>query len=157
MVDDVHALGALNQPQLDFLILADRAEAVNGKLYLMGGAWDRYYVQDFKQPVPFSLAIGVRVPWNATNQRYDLQISVENLDSQGPPPLNLQVQLVTGRPPELPVGDSQMVVLAIPAVGVIFPGPSTYQAVAALSTGDRRTALFRLIAAPAGGVPQPPT
>jgi len=27
--------------QLDFLILADRAEAVNGKLYLLGGAWDR--------------------------------------------------------------------------------------------------------------------
>src|SRR5262249_54509042 len=56
-------LQTLNEPIVEFFILADYAEAVNGKLYMMGGGWDQSFVKDFSQPVSFSFAIGIQVPW----------------------------------------------------------------------------------------------
>ncbi len=44
-----------------------RAEAVNGKLYMMGGAWDGIYLRSMADPASFSIAVGIVVPWHATN------------------------------------------------------------------------------------------
>ena len=35
----------LGSPEIEWLILADEAELVNGKLYMMGGGWDRITAQ----------------------------------------------------------------------------------------------------------------
>ena len=39
------------KPTIDFLLIADRAEVVSGKLYMMGGAWDHITITDLGQPV----------------------------------------------------------------------------------------------------------
>ena len=66
--------------EIDFLILADQAEVLNGKLYMMGGAWDRRMIRDIKVPVGISMVIGVLVPWTLTNQQHSLQIKLVDGD-----------------------------------------------------------------------------
>jgi len=61
-------------------MLADRVEAINGKLYAMGGAWDRMFVPDVKNPTTISFAAVILVPWNATNQQHSVNLSVEDTD-----------------------------------------------------------------------------
>ena len=139
---------ALNEPTVDFFILADHAEAVNGKLYLMGGGWDRIFVPDFSQPVVISFALGVLVPWNATNIRHTVQIAIEDLDRQQPIDFNLSADFVTGRPPLITEGETQRALLAVPRVGVTFKQPGAYQAVARIIGGHERRVAFRLVAAP---------
>ena len=40
----------LDKPEVDFLVLADHAEVVGGKLYMMGGGWDIRRIEDFSKP-----------------------------------------------------------------------------------------------------------
>ena len=85
------------QVEVDFLLLADRAEVLNGKLYMMGGAWDRRFVSNIEAPVPLSIAIGVLVPWNLTNEQHTLDIRIvgEDGDTILPSP---SATLNVGRP-----------------------------------------------------------
>ena len=69
-----------DQPYVEFLLLTDRSEAINGKLYLMGGGWDRLWVGDFGQPHDISFAVGVVVPWSATHGEHRLTIIMTNDD-----------------------------------------------------------------------------
>jgi hypothetical protein len=139
---------ALNEPTVEFFILADHAEAVNGKLYLMGGGWDRIFVPSFNQPVLISFAIGVLVPWNATNIRHTIQITIEDLDRKRPIDFNLSAGFVTGRPPTIIEGETQRTMLAVQRAPVQFKEPGAYQAVARIVGGHDRRVGFRLVAVP---------
>ena len=46
------------------ILLADAAEAVNGKLYVLGGGWSI----TGPDPSPMALAIKIEVPWDQSNQ-----------------------------------------------------------------------------------------
>lgn len=145
---------ALNEPTIEFFILSDYAEAVNGKLYLMGGGWDRVLIQDFGKPFGFSFALGILVPWNATNIRQSVEISIEDPDGQKPVILKMGANFVTGRPPFIAQGAQQRTMLAIPRLETIFPGPGDYQAVARLSSGHERRVQFALMQAPSVQIPR---
>ncbi len=105
------------------LLLADAAEAVNGKLYILGGGWSVIG----PGPTPFAIAMKVEVPWDQANTRHDFRL--ELLDSDGrpvpvqqelgaePKPLVLDGSFEVGRPPGLPAGTPLDTVLA-----VNFPG-----------------------------------
>ncbi len=156
MSQDALNIAQLNQVTIDFFMLADRAEAVNGKLYLMGGAWDRNFVQDFQQPVPISFAVGILVPWNATNQQHTVEITIEDADGRQPVEFNLRAGFVAGRPPTAIQGETQRVTLAVPVVPVKFPNPGTYRAVARVLGADERRVEFHLIPAAAPVIQPPP-
>lgn len=130
------------RPVIDFLILADRAEAVNGKLYLMGGAWDQLFVNDIKQPVSFSLAIGVLVPWNLTNQNHALSIHIEHEDGREIRP-TLQATVNVGRPSHSVPGQWFRAILAIQGQWLL-PDYGTYCVVASLSDADSKRTAFHV-------------
>src|SRR6266516_1186071 len=111
------------------------------------------FVQDFGQPVGFSFAIGIQVPWNATNIRQSIQVTIEDLDGKKPIDFNLNASFVTGRPPFITPGETQRAMLAIPKAAAIFSSPGAYQAVARLSSGDERRVYFHLMQAPSVQVP----
>lgn len=48
---------------VEFLILADRAEVLNGKLYMMGGAWDHVFATNLEGSIPLHIACGVLIPY----------------------------------------------------------------------------------------------
>jgi hypothetical protein len=61
------------------IMLADAAEAVNGKLYVLGGGWS----MTGPEPAPMALAIKIEVPWDQTNQQHLCRL--ELIDSDGEP------------------------------------------------------------------------
>lgn len=139
--DSSASIRSLNDVSVDFLMLADRAEAVNGKLYVMGGAWDRQFVQDFAQPIWLSLAIGILVPWNATNQQHNLQVTIEDFDGR-PLSFSLQAGFTAGRAATATPGEVQRVIMALPMVPQILPGPGKYTVKAAINGTLMKTVEF---------------
>jgi hypothetical protein len=136
-----------SSPDIDFLIVADRAEAVNGKLYMMGGAWDRLFVRDFEEPVGFSIAVSVVVPWTATNELHELTLSVETADGVKLEP-QMGVGINVGRPPTAEAGQSFRALVAAD-VRYKLPGPGAYVVVAALAGSDTRRTVFYATPPPA--------
>ncbi len=110
--------------EFDFLLTADSAEAVNGKLYMLGGGWDRRAVADFAQPQSFAVVLGVSIPWSETNRPIPLTLSIADVDS-GPIMPAFQTQLTIGRPPHARPGQRQRVMLALNVMAVL-PRASEY-------------------------------
>jgi len=109
---------------VEYLILADSAEALNGKLYLMGGGWDSMSVTDISRPVPMAIACGVNVPWVDTDDMHVLSLAIADQDGKEVAP-RLQASFKTGRSPDLERGQPTHVPFAIKAE-LVFPGAGTY-------------------------------
>ena len=122
---------------LDFLLVADRAEAVGGKLYLMGGGFDRVGVTTFPANANFDVAMGAMVDYNETNEPHTFELRLEDVDNSvvlGP----IGGQLEVGRPPGMAPGQSQRVMIVIRGPFPI-PKPGEYSWVAVLD-GQRQGA-----------------
>ena len=88
------------------MMLADAAQEVNGKLYVLGGGWS------VTGPVlpPMALALKLDVPWSAANQPHEFLLVL--VDADGHPVLvagdDGEVRaggtFEVGRPPDLPAG-----------------------------------------------------
>lgn len=110
---------------IEFLIIADAVEAVNGKLYMIGGGWDRWTSRTFPCPMHLGIAIGLLVPWDETNQRHHISVSIVDADGkQIVPEIGADVEV--GRPPGMTLGSAQRAVLAINA-GFPLPNPGRYE------------------------------
>ena len=66
-------------PFMATLMLADSAQAVDNKLYVLGGGWS----VTGPAPTPSALAIAVKVPWDQLGRPHRMRI--ELLDSDGHP------------------------------------------------------------------------
>lgn len=67
----------------DWLILADGAQVQNGKLYVMGGGWDRIVInQPFPANHAMAIALGIRVPWNEANRRHQFKLTIVDAEGQ---------------------------------------------------------------------------
>ncbi len=140
---------------VDFLILADRAEALDGKLYMMGGAWEQTLASDLEQPVKISLALAVLVPWNRTNEDHTAKITIEDLD-QKPMDFRIDATFAQGRPPLLRGGETQRVVMALSDLVFKAPSYGDYQLVVYLNGERAKDVRFRVVSPTAVGVPMPP-
>lgn len=99
------------------MLLADAAEAVNGKLYILGGGWS---LRDAR-PIPIAIALLVEVPWTQANIQHLLQIDLVDEDGRpviveaptGPQPFQLRIPFEVGRPAGLQAGTPLTLPLAI--------------------------------------------
>ncbi len=99
------------------ILLADAAQAVDGKLYILGGGWSI----TGPGPVPMALAIKIEVPWTEANTPHTLEMKLIDEDGQAvmaPTPMGdrsieLRSDFETGRPPGLKPGTPLDVALAI--------------------------------------------
>jgi hypothetical protein len=132
--------------EIDFLILADAAQVADGKLYLLGGGWDRLAVQGLPAMQMAGIAVGVLVPWAETNTPRSLTLTVEDEDgSTVVPPLTVRVEV--GRPPGLPAGAEQRVMVALNAQ-LALPRLGGYVITAALEGGAQRRLRFGVVPGP---------
>jgi hypothetical protein len=111
---------------LDYLLVADGAQVVGGKLYLLGGGWDRLAVPQLPgQPAtPFAVAVGVNVPWSLTNRKMSFSIVVRDADGGHVGQL-VGGEFEVGRPPGLRSGAQQRFQVAGPA-GPELPAAGRY-------------------------------
>jgi hypothetical protein len=147
-------------PEIELLTVANHAEAINGLLYLSGAGWT-----DLRRPMPpqggpvpvnhIGIGIAILVGWNETNQRYRLNVRLENAD--GRDLIAVQADVEVGRPPGLPAGSDLRTVMGINAE-IQFPLAGIYRVVAAIAE-SRRSVSFRVhdiagAAIPPGEPPQ---
>ena len=66
--------------EIEFMLLADRAEAINGKLYIMGGGWERITLAELPVARTMGLAISVVIPLDMTRPDHRLELSIEGPD-----------------------------------------------------------------------------
>ena len=101
------------------LLLADAAQAVNGKLYILGGGWSL----SGPGPTAMALAVKIDVPWDRANIKHAWRLAL--LDSDGEAvtfptapegevqPVAIEGEFEAGRPPGLRPGTPLDVALAL--------------------------------------------
>jgi hypothetical protein len=86
------------------MMLADAADHVQGKLYILGGGWSL----TGPEPAPWALAIKIEVPWNEANRQHEVILRLVDADDRPVlvegQPLEIRGQIEVGRPPGLPAG-----------------------------------------------------
>jgi hypothetical protein len=138
-------------PTLEYVTLANHAEAVNGLLYLSGAGWT-----DHSRPAPteemrvsshFGIGVSVLVPWTETNSPHALTVRVETED--GDVILDATGNIEVPRPLGIPPGSDQRAVLAV-NVDLHFEESGGYRVLAELAE-QRKVVSFRVHDVPPPG------
>lgn len=129
------------------MILADHAEVISHKLYLMGGGWDSLTVNSgFPTVHSCALAISFRVPWNETNHRQEVLIEIVDEDG-GDPLLRFGGQIEVGRPAGIRPGHTQRFQMAL-NVALEVPKPGVYEVIAQVEGQKLGSTTFSVVAGP---------
>jgi uncharacterized protein DUF6941 len=105
------------------MILADFVEALNGKLYIMGGGWTAWRGSE---PVACGVGLVLAVPWTDTNVKHALCIELVHEDGgavgdlEGNP-IRIDSEFEVGRPPGHVAGDPITSALAFRFGGLPLP------------------------------------
>src|SRR4051812_33933108 len=138
--------------ELEWLVLADSAQIVGNKLYLLGGGWDVLTVGTaFPVQQRCAVAASYRVPWNETNDRHTVEIEVVNED--GASLAKVEGQVEVGRPAGLPLGADQRAQIAAEIVlGLERAG--SFAIIARIQGAEVGRTSFRVTTSPPGAPPR---
>ena len=125
--------------EVEWLILADSAQVVGNKLFLMGGGWDRISLNTLPAQHTLSIAFAINVPWNETNERH--QFEIEFVSEDGESIHTVGGEFEAGRAPGTPAGQDQRVQMAVTAI-MNFGKPETLAVVARIDGEERRRVAF---------------
>jgi len=128
------------------LMLADSAQAVDGKLYVLGGAWNMLRFPEFPASLMVGIAVAIDVDWTETNARHHLDIHFEDADGQAMDP-RIGADFEAGRPPGAIPGAELRIVMAVNGP-VAIPSPGQYAAVASVGGVELARSRFQAITAP---------
>ena len=114
------------------MMLADAAQEVGGKLYILGGGWSI----TGPEPLPMAIALKLEVPWDRTNEHHTLLL--ELVDEDGTPvlvadehgeqvPLQVSGEFEAGRPPGIKPGTPIDSALAVNFGPLQLEGGRRYQ------------------------------
>lgn len=135
--------------EIEWLILADAAQIAGGKLYLMGGGWDRLTI---RRPFPvqqqMAVAASFRVGWNETNMQHRFEIEVA--DADGVTLGKVAGTFEVGRPTGIAPGQEQRTQIAV-GMGVPLKRSGTYVIIARLNGEEGRRFPFSVIGASGAG------
>jgi hypothetical protein len=132
--------------RIAFLLLTDYSESLNGKLYTMGAGWNMLRFPELPQEWRFSVAMGIDVPWDETNQRRELQIAIEDPDGAALGE-ELSMEFEAGRPPGLQPGQDQRMVIAV-NVGATFESAGPHAVVVRSGAEEIDRSRFYVSSAP---------
>ncbi len=98
-------------------MLADSAQAVAGKLYILGGGWSIRNAE----PSPMALALKIEVPWDQSNIKHSFRLILLDADgnqikiktSEGEKAIEIRGNFEAGRPSGLISGTPLDIALAI--------------------------------------------
>jgi hypothetical protein len=136
------------------LLLADSAQAVDGKLYVLGGAWNMLRFPAFPASIMVGIGVAIDVDWTETNQRHHLDVHFEDADGQPMDP-RIGADFEAGRPPGAIAGAELRIVLAVNGP-LAVPAPGQYAAVASIGGVELARSRFQAIQGPSPGPPVAP-
>jgi hypothetical protein len=135
----------LEQPEVEFILVADKAEVVNGKLYMIGGGFDQIGIGNFEEPAVFSLAIGLTIPWHFANLRIPLNVVMAHED--GAEVATINIQIVSGRPPNSIAGQDFRTMIAFEGKWPL-PDAATYGVTARFGETSMKKIRFHVLQTP---------
>jgi hypothetical protein len=127
------------------LMLADSAQAVDGKLYILGGAWNVLRFPEFPAQLIVGIAVAIDVDWNETNQRHHLDVHFEDADGQPMDP-RIGADFEAGRPPGAVAGADLRIVFAVNGP-LAIPDRGSYAAIASVGGQELARARFEAVEA----------
>jgi hypothetical protein len=132
--------------QIAFLLLSDYSESLNGKLYALGAGWNVLNFPEFPQDWRFTVGLGLDVPWDETNQRQSIQLTVQDPDGNALGD-EMTLEFEAGRPAGLPAGQEQRMVISI-NVGATFEAAGPHALVVSGGEGEIARSRFYVVEAP---------
>ena len=113
------------------MLLADYAQAADGKLNIIGGGWS----VTGPAPTAFAIAIDIKVPWDQTNRPHVMRLELVDADGQpvlvptpdGEQPVVVESTFEVGRPPGLKAGTPIDVPLALNFGAMPIPPGGRYE------------------------------
>ncbi len=127
---------------VEWLILADSAQVVGNKLFLMGGGWDRLSIADYPKSHAMGLAMSIRVPWNQTNERHSFEIEITSEDGKSIAKAGGTFEV--GRAAGTVPGQDQRVQFAVNAI-MQLAGPGTFVVLARLDDEEKQRVTFNVV------------
>ena len=127
-------------------MLADSAQAVDGKLYILGGAWNVLRFPEFPAQLIVGIAVAIDVDWNETNRRHHLDVHFEDADGQPIDP-KIGADFEAGRPPGAMAGADLRIVFAVNGP-LTIPEAGSYAAVASVGGEVLARSRFQAVEAP---------
>ena len=99
------------------MMLADSAQEVAGKLYILGGGWSIMSAT----PTPSAVAVHIHIPWDRANAQHSWLLELVDHDSEpvivpgpaGEQPLRVGGNFEVGRPPGVPYGSELGISFAV--------------------------------------------
>ncbi len=128
-------------------LLCDAAQVAAGKLFVLGGGWDRILVPNV--PTATAVALIITVPWHRANERHQLRATLLTQDGgevrqqPGGPPVRFEGLFEVGRPPGTPQGAALLVPIAISVPHTAFQ-PGGYRWEIAVDGNVLRTLAFHV-------------
>lgn len=136
----------------EFLILAERAEAVNGKIFIHGGGVDLHKAASFPTVLLSDIAISMLVGWGETNEKHQLVIRIVDVDENEV--VSIGAELTAGRPATAKLGQELRQLIAIKGP---FPIPKAGQyKLQAFADNEPQEPPFRFWVEAVEGPPGPP-
>jgi len=113
-------------PRVDCFLIADSAQVAEGKLYVLGGGWQRLTVQQVPVTRTVEIATRIIVAWTETNRplTFELQLVTEDGEALLNPAATPSVTV--GRPVHLREGSDQTVPLVLEVSGVSLKQAGQY-------------------------------
>jgi uncharacterized protein DUF6941 len=113
-------------PRVDCFLIADSAQVADGKLYVLGGGWERLTVQQVPVTRTVEIATRIIVAWTETNRplTFELQLVTEDGEALLNPAATPSVTV--GRPVHLREGSDQAVPLVLKVNGVALKQAGRY-------------------------------
>ena len=121
--------------KIDFVILADFAQAVQGKLNLVGGGWNLHNAIQYPSKLLVGIGIGILVPWSETNRTHTVKFGIRK--SEGASVIGGSVDFIVGREATIPAGMTQRATLGISAP-VEIPQPGTYEVIVTCADAEKQ-------------------
>jgi hypothetical protein len=112
------------------MMLADAAQVVDNKLYILGGGWS----VTGPDPAPTAIALQIKVPWDQTNTKHALLLELLDLDGEpimfdtpvGRQALRVENEFEVGRPPGVKPGTSIELSMAVAFAPFPLPPGGSY-------------------------------
>jgi hypothetical protein len=128
--------------RVEFILLADRAESLGGKLYVMGGGFDRVGLAQIPGQASFDVAVSIQVGYNETNLPHPFELKCEDSDGNSVF-ASMQGAIEVGRPPGMAAGSEQRALLVLRGP-FSFAAPGDYAWVALVDGEERNRTGFRI-------------
>jgi hypothetical protein len=139
--------------RVGILLLADSAEALNGKLYTLGAGWNMLRFPELPAPWSFSIALGLDVPWDSTNRRHALALRIDDPDGETLGD-EFTMEVEAGRPPGAVQGQDQRIVFAL-GTQLEFERPGPHAVIVSVGDQEIGRSRFYVVEVESEGFPAP--